>query len=115
MGRRPILKTSSSEPDIGQYDWYDSGECENEITCVRCSDAVSQMFRTSGMGTARDSRRVRPTNGDQSCCPDVATMRDDAGKRKSKVAKRKKRLSSDLFPNSTVQTGTLLINAGKFG
>jgi len=28
MGRRPVLETSVAEADIGQYDWYDSGECE---------------------------------------------------------------------------------------
>jgi hypothetical protein len=67
------------------------------------------------MGTARHSRRVRPTRqgtarsrketAPKSCCPDVATMRDDAVKRKLKVVKGKKGLSSDLFSSSTVQTG----------
>jgi hypothetical protein len=34
-------------------------------------------------------------------------MRDDAGKRKLKVVKRKKGLSSDLFSNSIIQTESL--------
>jgi hypothetical protein len=41
----------------------------------------------------------------QTLAPSVATMRDDAGKRKLKVVKTKKGLSSYVFSNSIVQTG----------
>ena len=53
---------------------------KNEITCVRCSDAASQMFRTPGMAygqtlapsppnAARNSK-IAQRNGAQSCGPD---------------------------------------------
>jgi hypothetical protein len=41
----------------------------------------------------------------QTLAPSEATMRDDAGKRKLKVVKMKKGLSSDLVSNSMTQTG----------
>ena len=42
--RRPV-----AEPDIGKYDCATPANAKSEITCVRCSDAASQMFRTPGM------------------------------------------------------------------
>jgi hypothetical protein len=65
---------------------------KNEITCVRCSDAASQMFRTQGVACG------------QTLAPSEATMRDDAGKRKLKVVKNEER-ASDLVSNSMTQTG----------
>jgi hypothetical protein len=72
---------------------------KNEITCVRCSDAASQMFRTQGMACG------------QTLAPSEATMRDDAGKRKLKVVKNEERALLGLGLEFYDTVSAVLINA----
>ena len=77
---------------------------KNEITCVRCSDAASQMFRTQGMACG------------QTLAPSEATMRDDAGKRKLKVVKNEERALLGLgleFYDTNGIVSAVLINASE--